>query len=351
MSDDEEIEAEGNEGEGEEGGESEDEKEEVKEEVKETPPPPRYIPKINPLTHLQNINRDLDMLNSEVNVLSSQFMVFSSSMAPSRTYYNTSPSRIIGPSYYNIPNPTYSSPIMPSGGQTSYWNNPNHISLSSPTRVQPAFYNVSDNYMGTTSYSYTSPSFGGGYGRTSYSPPKYPTATYTSPYPSAINPINNQRSFSPYKAPQLGDYNYGQLLNNIDNVLSKSPPRKYVDMHNTFERDTVSFRPNFQMHTQYEPKHTFTESATKPPLYQKPRSYSQNREQEITSMNDFYNRKSGLDRYNINNSHRPITPYVKPTSPLRNTHKQSPHFNRTHRSVHRPANEFEIKDAIHTLFR
>lgn len=68
------VEGEGNEGEEEEeGGESEDEKE-VKEEVKEPPQIPRYVPKINPLTHMQYINRDLDMLNSEVSLLSSQFM-------------------------------------------------------------------------------------------------------------------------------------------------------------------------------------------------------------------------------------------------------------------------------------
>lgn len=80
MSDDEVDEGEGK-GEGEEdeeGGEEEDEKEEVKEEVKQ-PPVPVYVPKINPITKIMNISRDLDMLNSDINLISSQYVYNTSS--------------------------------------------------------------------------------------------------------------------------------------------------------------------------------------------------------------------------------------------------------------------------------
>lgn len=79
MSDDEMEEGGNNEGEeDEEGGEEEEDKEEEKEEVKEPPPVPKYVPKINPITRVMNISRDLDMLNSEVNLISSQFIYASS---------------------------------------------------------------------------------------------------------------------------------------------------------------------------------------------------------------------------------------------------------------------------------
>lgn len=366
MSDEEEdLENEGEEGEEGEGGESEDEKEEIKEEVKEPPPPQRYVPKISPLAHVQNINRELDMLNSEVSLLSSEFMMFSSSMGHKSTYYNVSPTRSMSSSYYNIPPATYSSPIRNSGPQAQYWNNPNHISLSSPVKSQPVLYNVPNNYsnpayMNTSNYA--APSFGGGYSPSRYSPSKYGQNNYSPSYTqmNAQPAFNNTMGYSNYPPPPQNnnDFNYGQLLNNIDQVLAgpaapaynpppaHSPPQEM--MYNTFDRESTSVRPNFHMHTQYQPQSMNMDRSSKPPLYQRPRSYSQRKTEEITSMNDFYNRKPPFTRQNINNS---ITPFKKPTSPLRGSPRHSPHFHGGNRSARRAASEFELHDAIHTLFR
>jgi len=164
---DEEIEGEGVEGEeDEEGGESEEEKE-IVEEVKEPPKYPPYVPKINPLAQVANINRNLDILNSEINVISSEFMVMSSQMGNRPTYYNTSPSKNFGSSSYNNLGVTYTSPLLANIGPTTYWNNPNHINLSPSRPVQPALYNLSNNYVNTNPYKasvYTSPP------RVNYSP-------------------------------------------------------------------------------------------------------------------------------------------------------------------------------------
>lgn len=148
--------------------------------------------------------------------------------------------------------------------------------------------------------------------------------------------------------PSGNEFNYSQLLQNIDRALEDPAPK--TGMYNTLDRASVSFRPNFQIHTQYAPSSSPMEKYSKPPLYQKPRSFSQKREEGITSMNDFYNRKPPVSRYNINYSHKPITPYVKPVSPLKSVRQPSPHFQRS-RSVHRPASDFEIRDAVQTLFR
>lgn len=355
MSDD-EIEGEANEGEEEEeGGEDEEEKEE-EEEVKEEPKPvPRYIPRTNPLTQVLNVNRDLDMLNSEVNLLSSQFTLMSSSMAGNPTYYNMSPTRNYS-STYQISSPMkYSSPIR-NAQSSSYWNNPNHITLSPGAGTQPKVYGVPDSYNYSTQYrssNYNAPYMGGMNNTYNTSPIKYQSPSYKPPY-SAMNmqasSMNNQGIYN-YQNQNFGDNSLGQLLGNIDNVLSNNAPRPQSPvMHNTFDRDQANFRPNFQMHTQYEPRQTSTERS-KPPLYQPARNYSQRRDEQMTSMNDFYNRQPAISRQNINNVYRPVTPFQKTTSPLRSSQRKSPHFQRASMSARRPASEFEIKDAVKTLFR
>jgi hypothetical protein len=212
--------------EGQEGGESEEEKEEVKEEpkeeVKEEPTPPplqRYVPRTNPVEQVSRINRDLDMLNSEINVISSEFVLISSAMNKTPSYYN------IGKGYgstqlsYTTPtNNTYTSPVRTSG-PTSYWSNPNHITIS-PTKYAPApqYYNIYDNY---------------------------PSANYV-PLPSAppLNPIPS--------AYANNDFNVGSLIDNIDRVLNQpqsiNQPQMMNTMSNTFDRAS-SFTPNFKAYS------------------------------------------------------------------------------------------------------
>lgn len=241
------------------------------------------------------------------------------------------------------------------GGTTSYWNNPNHISLSPSINRQPAVYSVPENYFYSNQYrttNYQGPSYGGSYSYTGYSPSKYQPASYTPQYGG----MNAQPSYSPgysgYQAPMTGgnEFSYSTLLQNIDRALEDPAPKG--GMYNTLDRANVSFRPNFEMHTQYAPSSSPMDKYSKPPLYQqKQRSFSQKREEGISSMNDFYNRKPFASRYGINYSHKPITPYVKPSSPLKSARQPSPHFQRSSRSVHRPASDFEIRDAVQTLFR
>jgi hypothetical protein len=348
MSDNEELEGEANEGEeDEEGGEEEEDKEEEKEEPKEEPkqeikPPPMYIPKVNPLTRVQNINRDLDMLNSEVNLLSSNFMLLTSNMTGNPTYYNVSPLKY-NSGIYNPSSPMkYSSPVKTVLTSTSYWNNPNHINLS-PSAGQPFYYNVPDNNFYSPQYrssNYNAP-YSGGMGISShYSPPKYQTS-----YPPSYSGMNNMGQF---QQPSYQDDNI-RLINEIDKILAE-PVSKPHPMYNTFDRQSTYYKPTFEMHTQYEPRQTSIERS-KPPLYGHQRSFSQRRNDQITSMNDFYNRKPALDRHNINNSYQPITPFIKPSSPLRSSLRKSPHFQRTSRSANRHASDFEIRDAVKTLFR
>jgi len=178
----EEIEGEAGEGEEEEeGGESEKEEEEVKEE----PKIPAYVPKINPITQVQNINRNLDMLNSEINVLSSEFMVMSSSLGHKPTYYNVSPQRTMTGTTLNNLGGGYTSPIRnTNAAQTSFWNNPNHINLSPSSYNQPAIYNTSslnlNPYKGSN---YVSPSFGNNYSPSRYNPPSYAPPVQMPPPP------------------------------------------------------------------------------------------------------------------------------------------------------------------------
>ena len=114
------------------------------------------------------------MLNSDINVLSSEFMVMSSALGNKPQYYNVSPSRTIGgPTLSNIGR-TYTSPVRTTNiGPPSYWDNPNHINLS-PTKInQPAYYNVSNNISSPNIYkgsAYVSPSFGN---TQAYSPSRY----------------------------------------------------------------------------------------------------------------------------------------------------------------------------------
>lgn len=209
-----------NEGEEEGGEEEEDKEEEVKiEEVKVPEPPPRYYPKINPLTHILNINRDLDMLNSEVNLLSSQFMLtLNSGKAPQFTttmqnnqfnssFYNVSSGSYQSPSrkfqtyqspprqYQTFQSPprqyqTYQSPVREHTAKAGYWSNPNHINISS-----------------------------------SYNQAAYPAPTSHAQYANLAgqnySPIR-QQAYPSYQPDPSGSVH--NLLQNIDKVLSPSYP-------------------------------------------------------------------------------------------------------------------------------
>ena len=318
----------------EEGGEEEDEKEEVKEEVKQPPPLPVYVPKINPITKIMNISRDLDMLNSEVNLISSQFVYNTSSWNTQYPPYNWG--KGYGPIYYNVGQNTYSSPVRNTGSFQSYLNNSNHIWIS-PSKYKSQMYNVPEP---TPYISRFSPSATAGlsFGGQNYSPTKYNYAGATS---YGYQP-QNYANTTP---------NIGQLLNNIDNVLGDNHTQ-YINQFSTFSRANTNFMPNNMNYNKYEPIHNTIERTTeRPPLYQRPRSVSQRRVEEIRDVNDLYGRNSPERQYTINNTYKPIPAYVKPSSPLKHSRERSPHFNRTSRSLARPAKEYEIRDAIHTLFR
>jgi hypothetical protein len=150
------------------------------------------------------------MLNSEINVISSEFVLVSSAMNKNPSYYNIGKGYASNQLSYTTPiNNTYTSPVRTSG-QTPYWSNPNHITIS-PTKYAPApqYYNIYDNY---------------------------PSANYV-PLPSAP-------PFNP-KPPVYAnnDYNVGNLIENIDRVLSQ--PQMGNTMSNTFDRAS-SFTPNFK---------------------------------------------------------------------------------------------------------
>lgn len=349
---DDEIEGEGVEGEeDEEGGESEKE-EEIKEEVKEEPKFPPYVPKIDPLTQVININRNLDMLNSEVNVISSEFMVLSSATGNQPKFYN-----IPTQSPYQAPiaapaPPPISTPIPPRpASQTSYWNNPNHISLS-PSKYAPA-----QNYANYPSFQYSAPA---------YTSPVRAASPYkaSSPYraSSPVRPnlvstyippprVPVRPNYSQSYAPAAQDINYEctKLIRDIDNVLSNPvppDPAQPIREYNTFDRDTGhAYAPQEQrVATEPQPEPEVVVVEHHNPPY--PRNYSQKRPASITRIGDLYNRNPPDVQYRLQAG--------RSRSPLRNRREQSPHFRRP-RSAARPppvpATDFQINDAVKTLFR
>jgi hypothetical protein len=199
-------------------------------------------------------------------------------------------------------------------------------------------YNIPQDFSYSNQYrtgNYGSPSFGAGTNMANYSPSRYAQPPV---YTGANFPASN---FTGYQAPApQPQENFGTLLNNIDQVLAgpsggyssqirpyPSPPREYSSparqpmyqtMTNTFSRaeNTQSFRPNFEMHAQYSPARDpvqmrHTQSYAKPPIY-RPRSVAQRQQEQITNMNDFYNRKPPIDRYSVNNNYAgQRTPYGK----------------------------------------
>lgn len=164
----------------EEGGESEKEEEEVK----EPPKIPTYVPKIDPLTQVMNINRNLDMLNSEVNVISSEFMVISSAMGGRPKFYNVNSGNQYSSTNYNYVKSPYASPARQSAGTATYWNNPNHITLS-PSKYNPSGYSYANNYATSGRYSsgniYKPSAYMSSPVRNSYSPSRYQIPGYAPP--------------------------------------------------------------------------------------------------------------------------------------------------------------------------
>lgn len=226
------------------------------------------------------------------------------------------------PVYYNIPQNDYSSPARNFTSSPSYWNNPNHITISPSKYTSQPYYSIPPAPSYTPQFNYQSPSsFYPSYPR-KYSPPKYPYA--------------NTNFSAGGEAPNLG-----QLLNNIDSVLGGGAPRTQ-NAFSTFERGSSFLPPR--------PPPVFqAERMTRQPPFLRPRSVSQIRHEEIRNVEEMYARTSPLAR--SPEAYQPIPAYVKPASPLKNSRQRSPHFIRTSRSVVRPAPDYEIKDAIHTLFR
>lgn len=223
-------------------------------------------------------------------------------------------------------------------------NNSNHIWIS-PSKYTSNMYKAPDAspYVSRYNPAPACTSFGGN----NYSPPKYNFGAGSS--------MNNYGtpgySYQPQNYSNSNGQNIGQLLNNINNVLGENPAQ-FSNPFSTFSRSNTNFVPSGMNYNQYEPMHNTIERTTeRPPLYQRPRSVSQRRGEEIREVNDFYARKSPERQYTINNTYKPIPAYVKPSSPLKHSRERSPHFNRTSRSVAKPAKEYEIRDAIHTLFR
>ena len=270
----------------EEGGEEEKDEPEPVEEIKAPEPPPRYYPKISPLTHVQNINRDLDMLNSEVNLLSSQFMLtVASGKAP--TFTTAAPMSNQPTGMYSIPPQTYSSPVRDHTKAPGYFSNPNHINLS--PGYNQSYYNIPQKPMYSSQYQFQN---------------QAPSTSLYNPYGGSSNysPVRNQFGNYNYQGsnmynPMMGgmnDTNYGQLLSNIDKVLSPSQPQmvpqsnpfynqpqfqQTMPSYNTFERGST-YTPNFSSGVEYPAsQHHFPSAvaASRPPLYVRPRSVSQRR--------------------------------------------------------------------------
>ena len=129
-------------------------------------------------------------------------------MGNTPSYYNVGKGFAEPLSYTTPINNKYTSPSRTTG-PSSYWNNPNHITIS-PTKYapEPQFYNVYDNY---------------------------PSGNYT-PLPSLPPP-------NPMAGTYSNDFNVGNLLNNIDRVLGQ--PQAMNTMTSTFDRAS-SFTPNFK---------------------------------------------------------------------------------------------------------
>ncbi|CAI2374759.1 unnamed protein product [Moneuplotes crassus] len=342
MSDD-EFEGEGVEGEeDEEGGESEKEVEEVK----EPPKIPIYVPKIDPLTQVLNINRNLDMLNSEVNVISSEFMVMTSAMGNKPKFYNVSPTRNFSSPNYNTVGGAYSSPIRHNAGSATYWNNPNHITLSPPKYNPPVYSNTTSSYQAPSIYKPSN--YAHSPIRKAYSPSRYNAPNY-----SGVPCIASKTLQSP-----SNDYNMRKLFNDIDNVLnnqipSAPPPPPLImkeEVYNTFDRaHQPEMLPNHEIITYQEPQRVIVDEP-RPPLYDRREIYS--KYNQVTKADDLYNRKPEPERYNLVQS---VHSNPRSRSPLRNVQRtQSPHFQRPRseaRRVPAPASDFQIHDAVKTLFR
>lgn len=147
-----------------------------------------------------------------------------------------------------------------------------------------------------------------------------------------VNPAYAHEPIPPYQPEPIPPY--------------RAEPVPKDEVYNTFDRATTTgIKPKFQMHTQYSPRRDYA-TESKPPLYG--RSMSQTRNPGINRVDDMYNRRPPQDRYTIANSHNPDP---QNRSPLRRTRREaSPHFQRP-RSASRPATDFEIHDAVKTLFR
>lgn len=381
----------------EEGGEEEKSIEEEppkEEEVKAPEPPARYYPKISPLTQCLNINRDLDMLNSEVNLMSSQYMMtMANGRAPNFT--SAAPGVPQSTGMYTIPQQSYTSPVRDTTQQPGYWNNPNHIQLS--PKYNQSFYNMPEKPM----YS-SQPQF-----QNQMAPaPNYSNMNQFSPSRTQFGASNNY-------APNVGglgmggyptnhaamgmdnSMNMNGLMNNINQVLGGGaspvpqppsygmPPQPMYGAtqpsYNTFDRGST-FTPNFNSRMPYERSpHRFPAEidAQRPPLYQRPRSVN-NRQ---SPARDHYESQPRLD-YNrkplkeshvqLNmNHHEPQRTnhfagvqrgydempspsrqmgYDYNRSPQRHSPRATNAFTRP-RSVNRQLPEHDIRDAAHTLFR
>lgn len=240
---------------------------------------------------------------------------------------------------------TYSSPVRNTGGFQSYLNNSNHIWIS-PSKYTSQMCNMPSPspYISRFNPAATAAT---SFGINNYSPPKYNYAGT----PSINNYGTSGYGYQPQNYSSNNNQNIGQLLNNIDNVLGENPAQ-FSNPFSTFARSNTNYMPSGINYNKYEPMmNTIERTTERPPLYQRPRSVSQRRGDEIRDVNDFYTRKSPERQYTINNTYKPIPAYVKPSSPLKHSRERSPHFNKTSRSVARPAKEYEIRDAIHTLFR
>jgi hypothetical protein len=145
------------------------------------------------------------MLNSKINVMSSEFVLVSSAMNKNPSYYKNGTGYAPTQLSYTTPiNNTYKSPVQTSG-PTSYWSDPNHITIS-PTKYAPA-------------------------------PQYYVPLPSTLPFnPMPPNYANN-------------DFNVGSLIDDIDRVLnqpqSMNRPQMMNTTSNTFDRAS-SFTPNFK---------------------------------------------------------------------------------------------------------
>lgn len=254
------------------------------------------------------------MLNSEVNLLSSTFLLtVAAGKAPQFT--TAAPMGMGSTGFYNIPSNSYTSPVRDTTKQPGFWSNPNHISLSN--NYNQSFYNIPQKPMYSTMTQFQNQPIAptGQFYPTSnniYSPTRQfsPPRQYSPVRQSS--PFRNEFTTSMYNAPMSGggDYGVGQLLNNINKVLTPSvaPPHPpygtqnaYAPLpnygfaatrpsYNTFDRGST-FTPSFNEGIHHSPsRHYFPAHVPvhapvpapvpaygKPPLYARPKSVSQQR--------------------------------------------------------------------------